>query len=118
MLTRIAGPRARAPLGMKTTNAKTSAFQTPAPLSASAKTLKASPRLRRPKVKVHQPEVQDEVEDDVPEVEYMPPKEVPLPDDMGDYLPRDWKVPIFDPKNTNVWEAYHNPIEDDGRTKL
>lgn len=113
------GPRTRAPLGMKTTNAKTKAFQTPAPLSASAKTQKASPRLRRPKVKVHQPEVQDE-EDDVPEIEYMPPKEVPLPDDMDDYLPRDWKFPMFEGKNMTrgIWEAYHNPIEDDGRTKL
>jgi hypothetical protein len=104
---------------MKTTNAKARAFQTPAPLSASAKTQKASPRLRRPKVKVHKPEVEDE-EDDVPEVEYMPPKEIPLPDDMDDYLPRDWKFPMFEGKNMThgVWEAYHNPLEDDGRTRL
>lgn len=105
---------------MKTTNAKTKAFQTPGPLSASAKTLKASPRLRRPKVKVHQPEVTDDAEDDVPEIEYMPPKEVPLPDDMDDYLPRDWKFPMFEGANATrgMWDAYHNPIEDDGRTRL
>ena len=104
---------------MKTTNAKGRAFQTPAPLSASVKTQKASPRLRRPKVKVHQPEVEEE-EDDVPEVEYMPPKEIPLLDDMDDYLPRDWKVPTFGGKNTTrgIWEAYHNPVENDGRTRL
>ncbi|KAJ4300883.1 hypothetical protein N0V90_002971 [Kalmusia sp. IMI 367209] len=111
-----AGPRTRAPLGMKTTNAKAKAFQTPAPLSGSAKTQKASPRLRRPKVKVLQQEVQNTEEDDVPEIEYMPPKEIPLLNDMDDYLPRDWKIPKLE--NGGVWEAYHNPLEDDGRTKL
>ncbi|KAF2441344.1 hypothetical protein P171DRAFT_435006 [Karstenula rhodostoma CBS 690.94] len=100
---------------MKTTNAKARAFQTPAPLSASAKTQKASPRLRRPKVKV-QPDIQHAEEHDVPEVEYMPPKEFPLPDDMEDYLPRDWKIPKFE--NGGVDDVYHNPLEDDGRTKL
>jgi hypothetical protein len=81
---------------MKTTNAKTKAFQTPAPLSASVKTQKISPRLRRPKVKVHQPEVQHEEEDDVPEVEYMPPKEIPLPDDLDEDMPPiNWDFPMF-----------------------
>jgi hypothetical protein len=104
---------------MKTTNAKSKAFQTPAPLSSAAKTQKVSPRLRRPKVKVHQPELDAESEDDVPEIEYMPPKEVPLPDDMDDYLPKDWKFPKLEGENMTrgIWEAYHNPIEDDGRPK-
>jgi hypothetical protein len=104
---------------MKTTNAKSNAFQTPAPLGSSAKTQKLSPRLRRPKVKVHQPEPDAESEDDVPEVEYMPPKEVPLADDMGDYLPKDWKFPKLDGKTMmrGIYDAYHNPIEDDGRPK-
>ncbi|KAK3197378.1 hypothetical protein GRF29_1536g1517996 [Pseudopithomyces chartarum] len=113
-LTQPAGPRTRAPLGMKTTNAKATAFQTPAPLSASAKTQKASPRLRRPKVKV-QPDALTVDQDDVPDVEYMPPKETPLPDDY-DYLPRDWNIPKLE--SGGVWEAYHNPLEDDGRTRL
>lgn len=99
---------------MKTTNAKAAAFQTPAPLSASAKTQKLSPRLRRPKVKI-QPDVQSTEQDDVPEVEYMPPKEVPLLDDYN-HLPRDWNIPKLE--NGGVWESYHNPLEDDGRTKL
>jgi hypothetical protein len=104
---------------MKTTNAKSNAFKTPAPLGSSAKTQKLSPRLRRPKVKVHQPELDAEFEDDVPEVEYMPPKEIPLADDMGDYLPKDWKFPKFDSKDMarGIYEAYNNPIEDDGRPK-
>ncbi|EMD90944.1 hypothetical protein COCC4DRAFT_80893 [Bipolaris maydis ATCC 48331] len=113
-----AGPRMRAPLGMKTTNAKSKAFATPAPLS-SAKTQKLSPRLRRPKVKVHQPEVAHESEDDVPEVEYMPPKEIPLEDDMDEYLPRNWTIPRISEQDMvrGIWQAYHNPIEDDGRTR-
>lgn len=108
----------RAPLGMKTTNAKSRAFQIPAPLSSS-KTQKVSPRLRRPKVKVHQPEVEQEQNDDVPEIEYMPPKENPLEDDMGDYLPKDWTIPRSDDEamKRGIWAAYQNPIEDDGRTR-
>ncbi|KZM23154.1 uncharacterized protein EKO05_0008189 [Ascochyta rabiei] len=114
-----AGPRNRAPLGAKTTNARGKAIQTPAPLGSSAKTLKASPRLRRPKVKVHQPEAEADSEDDVPEIEYMPPKEVPLPDDMDDYLPRDWDFSILGGENASrgITSAYHNPVEDDGRTR-
>ncbi|KAF2876804.1 hypothetical protein BDV95DRAFT_513376 [Massariosphaeria phaeospora] len=113
-----AGPRNRAPLGMKTTNARAKAFQTPAPLSGSAKTQKISPRLRRPKVKVHQPEVQDEAEDNVPDIEYMPPKEIPLPDEMEGW-PDDYKFPMFQGKNMTkgIYEVYHNPVEDDGRTR-
>ncbi|KAJ4411085.1 hypothetical protein N0V91_001458 [Didymella pomorum] len=114
-----AGPRNRAPLGAKTTNAKGKAFQTPAPLASSAKTLKASPRLRRPKVKVHQPKIDADSEDDVPEIEYMPPKEVPLLDDMDDYIPRDWDFSILSGPDAmrGITSAYHNPTEDDGRTR-
>lgn len=106
-------------MGAKTTNAKGKAFQTPAPLGSSAKTLKASPRLRRPKVKVHQPEVEAKSEDDVPEIEYMPPKEVPLLDDMDDYIPRDWDFSILSGPDAmrGITSAYHNPTEDDGRTR-
>jgi hypothetical protein len=102
---------------MKTTNAKSRPFGTPAPLSE--KTQKLSPRLRRPKVKVHQPEVAQESEDDVPEIEYMPPKEVPLEDDMDEYLPKNWTMPKLSNQDMvrGIWQAYHNPIEDDGRTR-
>ncbi|ORY00023.1 hypothetical protein BCR34DRAFT_522847 [Clohesyomyces aquaticus] len=111
-----AGARTRAPLGMKTTNAKGNAFQTPAPLSASAKTQKISPRLRRPKVKVHQPEVQAEEEDDVPEIEYMPPKEVPLPDFVDD---EPLNLSMFEGANMTrgIRRAYIDPIGDDGLSK-
>lgn len=105
---------------MKTTNAKTRAFQTPAPLSASAKTQKLSPRLRRPKVKVLQQDAQDEEGNDVPEVEYMPPKEIPLPDNLDDDMdPINWDFPMFKGENAvrGIHSAYYNPLEDDGRTK-
>jgi hypothetical protein len=104
---------------MKTTNAKSRAFATPAPLSSAGKTQKLSPRMRRPKVKIHQPEVAQEDEDDVPEIEYMPPKEIPLEDDMDEYLPKNWTIPKLSNQDMvrGIWQAYHNPIEDDGRTR-
>lgn len=70
-------------------------------------------------MKVHQPQVEPESEDDVPEIEYMPPKEVPLLDDMDDYLPRDWDFSALSGENgmRGITGAYHNPVEDDGRTK-
>jgi hypothetical protein len=70
-------------------------------------------------VKVHQPEVEPESEDDVPDIEYMPPKEVPLLDDMDDYIPRDWDFSVLSGENAmrGITGAYHNPVEDDGRTK-
>ncbi|KAF2201838.1 hypothetical protein GQ43DRAFT_440217 [Delitschia confertaspora ATCC 74209] len=115
-----AGPRtARAPLGMKTTNAKTRAFLTPAaPFDGSVKTQKVSPRLRRPKVKVHQPEAQDEQEEEEREIEYMPPKEIPLPDEYDD-LPKDWKFPMFEGANMTrgITNAYLNPLGNDGLRK-
>lgn len=70
-------------------------------------------------MKVHQPEVEPESEDDVPDIEYMPPKEIPLLDDMDDYIPRDWDFSVLSGENAmrGITGAYHNPIEDDGRTK-
>lgn len=70
-----AGPRNRAPLGMKTTNAKA---KTPAPLTIKASAQKTlSPRLRRQKVKIHQAEpVQQAQDDGVPDIEYMPPRSI------------------------------------------
>lgn len=49
----------------------------------------------------------------------MPPKEIPLPDDMDDYIPRDWDFSVLGGPNANrgITSAYHNPVEDDGRTR-
>ncbi|GAM88790.1 hypothetical protein ANO11243_068240 [Dothideomycetidae sp. 11243] len=82
--------KTRAVLGAKTTNAK--ALQTPGlgaksaqKLAAPPSTQKISPRLKRSKVRVHQPDPSatvDEADDSAPEVEYCPPPRIltpPLP---------------------------------------
>lgn len=78
------GPRNRAPLGMKTTNAKTKAFQTPAPASIGGdlgRTNQRSVSIQKPKPKVSHPEttkLEDILADKETlgqrEIEYMPPK--------------------------------------------
>lgn len=73
-----AGPRNRAPLGMKTTNAKAGFLKTPnaQPEGKSAQKT-VSPRLRRAKVKIHQADtVQSQVQHVDPEIEYMAPRSV------------------------------------------
>ncbi len=78
------GPRNRAPLGAKTTNAKAKAFQTPAPGSTRrelGKTIQKSGSVQKPKPKLSHPEttkLEDILADkealDEREIEYMPPK--------------------------------------------
>ncbi|KAF2098982.1 hypothetical protein NA57DRAFT_76217 [Rhizodiscina lignyota] len=110
-----AGPRNRAPLGMKTTNARANAFQTPGPLTVdnhADKTLQktVSPRLRRPKVKIHQPELVAEVQsEEEPDIEYMPPRVEPLPDHPSDDEESGWgpnkRFPQFEGENfTRGWQ--------------
>jgi hypothetical protein len=75
-----AGPRNRPALGVKTTNAKANVFKTPGNPNIEPSPLKTqktgSPRLRRPKLKVHKAEViEAESSDDDVDYEYMPPKE-------------------------------------------
>lgn len=114
---------------MKTTNAKAKAFQTPAPLTIDnriEKTIqKTSPRLRRPKVKIHQPEpVTQEESEEEPEIEHVPPKEVPLPD-----IPSDDEELGFGPNKTfpqfeganytrGYPSIYFNPFLPNGETYL
>ena len=78
------GPRNRAPLGAKTTNAKAKAFQIPAPAQNENdpnKTIRKSVSARKPKPKVSHPEttklddiLADKEALDEREIEYMPPK--------------------------------------------
>lgn len=78
------GPRTRAPLGAKTTNAKAKAFQTPAaaPIGNDlGKMNQKTVSTRKPKPKVSYPEttkLQDILADkealDEREIEYMPPR--------------------------------------------
>lgn len=101
-----AGPKNRAPLGNKTTNAKAAHFQTPAPQTHEKQSAKhTSPRLRRAKIKVHEaePETTDHGGEER-DIEYMPPREVPLPDHPDDCWPIDRTYPQFEGKNlTNGW---------------
>ena len=79
----VLGTRNRAPLGAKTTNAKTKAFQTPAPApidGGQGKTVQKSVSARKPKPKVSHPEttkLEDILADKEAlagkEIEYMPP---------------------------------------------
>ncbi|CAK3843610.1 Hypothetical predicted protein [Lecanosticta acicola] len=117
-----ANPRTRAPLGAKTTNAK--AHQTPflaqekpkdsdKPSSARP----TSPRLRRSKIKVHEStSVQNDILSRDPEereIEYMPPREVPLPDYPDDIVPHDRTYTQFEGKNlTRGWYSAFAPQRD------
>ncbi|KAI1920744.1 hypothetical protein LOZ52_005403 [Ophidiomyces ophidiicola] len=120
------GNQNRAPLGMKTTNAK--AFQTPAPLG-TAKPVKSSKRgstARKLKQSAPKqglifkaPKTADE-EDKVPDIEYMPPKPTPLPDHPDDII-YDTSFPQFKGQNfARGWERLYNDeydVGEDGLTK-
>ncbi|KAL9597487.1 MAG: hypothetical protein Q9219_005120 [cf. Caloplaca sp. 3 TL-2023] len=90
------GPRNRAPLGAKTTNAKAKAFQTPAlpPIGDQLdKTNQKTVSTRKPKPKALHPEttkLEDILADkealDEREIEYMPPRPNDLPDHPDDDL--------------------------------
>ncbi|OJD10561.1 hypothetical protein ACJ73_09757 [Blastomyces percursus] len=112
--------RSRAPLGMKTTNAKANAFQTPAPslgTSKPAKTTKRPSTTR--KLKQSAPEIQpsqsravtvENTPEDVPDIEYMAPKPTPLPDPPED-VPYNEDFPQF--KDKNFTRGWHKLFVDD-----
>lgn len=74
--------KSRAPLGNKTTNLKAKGLQTPAPLGGTLKPEKTNRKASTQKVKKAAPLTQqaqtkvhvDAAPDDVPDIEYMPPK--------------------------------------------
>ncbi|PYI10568.1 hypothetical protein BO78DRAFT_393988 [Aspergillus sclerotiicarbonarius CBS 121057] len=126
-VTPSADPRHRAPLGMKTTNAKAKGLQTPAPPGGTVKperTMKrgSTQRVKKfaPFVEQSQPEAQTKpVEDDVPDIEYMPPKPKDIPD-IPDDITYDTTFPQFQPKNLarGLESVYgDNEIGPDGLTK-
>ncbi|RAL15637.1 uncharacterized protein BO97DRAFT_468513 [Aspergillus homomorphus CBS 101889] len=127
-ITPLADPRSRAPLGMKTTNAKARGLQTPAPPGGTAKPEKTTKRGSTQRVKKFspfveqaQPEIQSmPVQDDVPDIEYMPPKPKDLPD-HPDEITYDTTFPQFQPKNLarGLESVYggDNEIGPDGLTR-
>ncbi|KAK1030286.1 hypothetical protein LTS16_019041, partial [Friedmanniomyces endolithicus] len=101
-----AGPRTRAPLGNKTTNAKATLLQTPAGTTTKPSAQPTSPRLRRGKVKIHTA-LSDPLDNgnEEREIEYMAPRGVPLPDHPDDW-PHDRTYPQFEGENlTRGWWA-------------
>ncbi|PYH93491.1 hypothetical protein BO71DRAFT_441712 [Aspergillus ellipticus CBS 707.79] len=120
-------PRHRAPLGMKTTNAKARGLQTPAPPGGTVKPEKtirrgSTQRVKKfsPFVEQSQPQVHTQpVQDDIPDIEYMPPKPAALPD-YPDDITYDTTFPQFQPKNLarGLESVYgDNEIGPDGLTK-
>jgi hypothetical protein len=120
-------PRNRAPLGMKTTNAKARGLQTPAAPAGTIKPEKTNKRTSTQKIRkfsplVDQPKIEvqgEESQDDVPDIEYMPPKPKELPD-IPDDITYDTTFPQFQPKNLALGlESVYgdNQVGEDGLTK-
>lgn len=119
------GPRNRAPLGLKTTNARTKAFQTPtAPVDNEAK--KEQPKgasARKPKPKVSHAEMtklevlgdKDRLEES--EIEYMPPRANDMPD-YPDDMPHDLDFSMFQNGGLTRGFMHHfaTRVGDDGLT--
>jgi hypothetical protein len=126
MLTGL-GPRTRAPLGMKTTNAKAKAFQTPsgpAPEKEVEKTQAPKTSARRPKKVTHGDTVKLQVHDDEGplaerEVEYAPPKPEDLPYDSEDFPRNCLNYDVLKPGNLmrGFYNTYHNQVDENGLTK-
>ena len=124
-LTNCKAQRERAPLGAKTTNVKANAFRTPAPKTGDyglQKTQKRTTSARKHKLKVHQPElltvepVINLEEEDEPEIEYCPPKIIP----MLDIPDQDQELFRFEDDDffSGGLQGYrHDPIGDDGLRK-
>lgn len=122
------GPRTRAPLGMKTTNAKAKAFQTPAgpaPEKSPEKTQAPKTSARRPKKVTHADTVKLQVlGDEEPlaerDVEYCPPKPEDLPYE-SDVFPRNClNYDMLKPENLmrGMYNTYHNPVDANGLTRM
>ncbi|KAI9697595.1 MAG: hypothetical protein M1836_004545 [Candelina mexicana] len=124
------GPRTRAPLGLKTTNAKAKAFQTPAPQEADnglEKIKQGSAIARRPKQRISHAETTklevlgDKEDAEEREIEYMPPRSIPLPDyPEEDLFGPDKQFPMFEGANmTRGWyDTYCNPVDEEGISRF
>jgi hypothetical protein len=119
------GPRNRAPLGMKTTNAKTKAFQTPAEAASDhepEKALKLPTSTRRPKPKIsHAETVKLDIHgDDTPlkerEPEYCPPRPKDLPYESEDFPEGCLNYDMLKgPNLMRGWQNYYlNPVDENG----
>ncbi|KAL9113735.1 MAG: hypothetical protein Q9227_002180 [Pyrenula ochraceoflavens] len=117
-------PKTRAPLGQKTTNVKTTAFQTPAPSFAAKQNLQKTNKkpaslkkhaniLVQPETTSEDAEQKDDIDSDVPEPEYAPPAPTPLPDPPME-LGYDDTFPQFKGRNfTRGWGQLHAEERDE-----
>ena len=120
------GPRTRAPLGAKTTNAKAQPFKTPAPKAQNVQPFKSvrqssARRSLKSKITIAPSEpVQIDVltrdnEDDLPEPEYAPPNPIDLPDPPMD-IPYNQDYPMLQGMNLmrGYGEVYGSPTDENG----
>ncbi|KAG0645393.1 hypothetical protein D0Z07_8993 [Hyphodiscus hymeniophilus] len=120
------GPRTRAPLGMKTTNAKAKAFQTPAGPAekeaekaqapqTSARRLKKVTHAETSKIQVHG----DESPLVEREVEYCPPKPKELPFETEDFPDGCLDYTALKPGNLmrGLHQTYYNKVDANGMTR-
>jgi hypothetical protein len=122
----VAGPRTRAPLGMKTTNAKTKAFQTPG-LALEKEIEKTQPKqtsTRRPKKVIHADAVKLEVHgDESPlaerDVEYCPPKPKDLPYESEDFPDGCINYDVLKKGNLmrGIYNKYYNDLDENGMSR-
>jgi hypothetical protein len=120
------GPRTRAPLGMKTTNAKTKAFQTPGPALEKEleKTQPKQTSTRRPKKVIHADSVKLEVHgDESPlaerDVEYCPPKPKDLPYESEDFPDGCINYDVLKKGNLmrGIYNKYYNDLDENGMSR-
>ncbi|PMD32023.1 hypothetical protein L207DRAFT_500390 [Hyaloscypha variabilis F] len=120
------GPKTRAPLGMKTTNAKTKAFQTPGPALEKEveKTQPKQTSTRKPKKVIHADSVKLEVHgDESPlaerEVEYCPPKPKDLPYDSEDFPNGCLDYNVLKKGNLmrGIYKTYYNDLDENGMSR-
>lgn len=122
------GQRTRAPLGMKTTNAKTKGFKTPG-LAEGKEVDKTQPvthsSARRPKKITHTETVKLEIHGDdvgpldVPDVEYAPPKpaESPYESDVFPDGCLNYDVLKGDNLMRGFQQHFSNPVDENGVSK-
>ncbi|KAG4439738.1 hypothetical protein IFR05_004760 [Cadophora sp. M221] len=123
------GPRTRAPLGMKTTNAKAKAFQTPSGPAPEKELEKTQPKqqasARRPKKLIHADVVKLEVHgDESPladrDVEYCPPKPKDLPYESTDFPNNCLDYSYLKPGNLmrGINKTYRQQVDENGMSRI
>ncbi|KZF26848.1 hypothetical protein L228DRAFT_243373 [Xylona heveae TC161] len=122
------GPSTRAPLGMKTTNAKAKTIQTPAGQALGTVNEKNQQRSTTSrKVKTRQPQIEvfkstetGNLEDEeIPDIEYMPPRSKDIQDYPDDFLLNMDYSQLRGSNLTRGWyQTYCNPVGPDGLTKF